>query len=215
MENDYSKIDIKEVGFNTYWSFYNKFLQAKIKYVSQVLDQKQMEEILNHIKSPKIRNELLAFIDMIRFQFLHESLIIDVKLDEPASIIDSIEEESVSLMFSRMGFIKDFPYEQKKIKAYYETYKRKNDNYQDVKLVTILEGMSQLESLSKDTKNKIDLLLLSYNKSYGENPYLEEKKEELKRLSQKKKELEVRTEKIGKLISNFPTSNDIERRVAK
>ena len=147
-----------------------------------------MEEILNHIKSPKIRNELLAFIDMIRFQFLHESLIIDVKLDEPASIIDSIEEESVSLMFSRMGFIKDFPYEQKKIKAYYETYKRKNDNYQDVKLVTILEGMSQLESLSKDTKNKIDLLLLSYNKSYGENPYLEEKKEELKRLSQKKKE---------------------------
>ena len=215
MGNDYSKIDIKEVGFNTCWSFYNKFLQYKIKNVSQILDQEKMQEILNHTKTTKVRNELLAFIDMIRFQFLHESLTIDVKLDEPASIIDSIEEESVSLLFSRMGFIKDFPYEHKIIKTYYEVFKRKNDNYQEAQLINVLEGMSQLENLSKDTKNKIDLLLLSYNKSYRENPYLDDKREELGRLSQKKKELEAKTNNLEKLISAFPTSNTIERSVTK
>ena len=98
-KQDLSTITLQDTGlYSTNYTFYGLLKRFDIKCVSQLVDDKLIEEISTHCQRAT-KNELFGFINLIKFVYLGEPIPSSVSLDDRCS--DSFLVELISLGFSK------------------------------------------------------------------------------------------------------------------
>ena len=210
MENvDLSKIKLLDVGLSSKYSFYNKLIMNGIDNVAQVLDDELMQGILDHTRKKSIRDELMGFIDMVKFQFQKKPMTCDVYLSESATAFDTILSDECPVNFSRMGFMKDFPYELKHLYVLYHRFKSTHPegNYT---VADVFHFIVDGKDLDSDLKRKIQTLLNSYEHSFDTNVSLDRLKKDLEAAVAEKDRLEAKIASLREKISNLEKGSQVK-----
>ncbi len=210
-EMDLTKVQLADVGFNSKWSFYNKFLQYGITTVAQVLDDDFINEVMEHTKKQTIRDEMRGFIDMIKYEFLDKPLTTDIYLEEPAKSMENIIKGDCSINFSRMGFIEGYPYEFRSLYFLYKKFKAAHLDMdeKEYKVADVFHFAVGNRIPTSDFERKIKICLDSYNRSKDHNISLDILKQDLSALQEERNQLEEKIKKLEEKIANLSKGKNI------
>ena len=210
MENtDLSKVRLLDVGLSSKNSFYNKFLINGIDNVAQVLDDKLMQEIIDHTRKKSIRDELMGFIDMIKFQFQKKPMTCDVYLSEPSTVFETMLTDDCPVNFSRMGFAKDQPSELKYLYVLYHKFKSTHPK-EDYTVADVFHFIVDGKDLDTDLRRKIQILLNSYEHSFDTNVSLDRLKADLNAAVAEKEKLEAKIASLKEKIENIEKGTQVK-----
>lgn len=100
---------IDELNYGTHYSFYSNFQNFHIKTVGQVLDDELMNEVLLHCRSLDTRNNIIAFIALIKYKYLGALIPQDILLEKEMKETDN--GNTFDDVIPRLGFhYRQYPY---------------------------------------------------------------------------------------------------------
>ena len=163
---------IDELNYGTHYSFYSNFQNFHIKTVGQVLDDELMNEVLLHCRSLDTRNNIIAFIALIKYKYLGALIPQDILLEKEMKETDN--GNTFDDVIPRLGFhYRQYPYLRNLIElnkgkrlidyfvdainnGYFENDKnRRNNGYnKDINELNLLHDLRrQLELLVENRDN--------------------------------------------------------------
>ena len=203
MDTDYFEMPLKDYGLDSKWSFFSKFINSGITTVGHILNDDLIEEVMENTSKKVIRDEILGFIDLVKYKVFNLSLTCDVLLDEKAKYIDDIFSSDCLVNFSRMGFVHSDDSEFSKLQTLYDKFKLVHGDF-DTKEYTILDVFRfQTEGNVEESEfdRKIKMYIDSYDNSYGSDRNIEFIRRDLVYFQERIYQLENYTKLIEKRIA--------------
>ena len=170
---DYANMNISQLELDSSWGFKSKFFDNNITLVSQVLDDQLMYNIYESIRGKSHRDELLGFIDLVKYKVYNLSLTTDIYLDLDASLMNDILSDSCEINFSRMGFTKEGESEFEKLKILYDNFKMTHNDDKEYKIYDVFFYEIDGHVLESNFEKKIKIFVDSYQGVYNDNPSLD------------------------------------------
>jgi len=199
--NDYMNMNISQLELDSTWGFKTTFFDNNITLVSQILDDQTMYNIYEGLRKKSHRDELLGFIDLVKYKVYNLSLTTDVYLDYDAKVMEDILSDSCEVNFSRMGFTSDGENELEKLKTLYDNFKMTHNSDNDYTIYDVFFNEIDGHVLESDFEKKLKIFIDSYQGVYMNNPSLDLIRRDLIFYQKRKDQVEYYNKLIEKKIS--------------